>query len=94
VRGIQEGAWVHIVTPHGKARARARLNEGLAPDVVCGQHGWWQACPEIGAPRFPATGDGNANSNLLIGHDAVDKVGGSVPMRAYVCDVELIADST
>ena len=44
------GDWVTIETPEGSVRARARLNESLEPRVVCGQHGWWQACPEIGAP--------------------------------------------
>ena len=49
-RGIAAGDWVTIETPEGSVRARARLNETLDPRVVCGQHGWWQACPEIGAP--------------------------------------------
>lgn len=91
-RGIEDGAWVQIITPNGAARARARLDSGLAPDVVCGQHGWWQACAEIEAPGYPATGPGSANFNLLIGHEAVDAVGGSVPMRAYICEVERIAN--
>lgn len=86
-RGIEEGAWVQIVTPNGKARARARFDDGLAPGVVCGQHGWWQECEEIGAPGYPATGPGTANFNLVIGHDAVDAVSGSVPMRAYICEI-------
>jgi anaerobic selenocysteine-containing dehydrogenase len=86
-RGIEEGAWVQIVTPNGQARARARFDNGLAPGVVCGQHGWWQECEEIGAPGYPATGPGTANFNLVIGHDAVDAVSGSVPMRAYICEI-------
>lgn len=91
-RGIADGAWVEIITPIGRARARARLDTGLAPDVVCGQHGWWQGCADIDAPGYPATGPGTANFNAIIGHDEVDDVSGSVPMRAYVCDVELLSD--
>ena len=53
-RGIDAGDWVTIETPDGSVRARARLNETLEPRVVCGQHGWWQACPEIGAPGYDA----------------------------------------
>ncbi len=92
-RDISEGDWVHVETPSGRARARARFDETLAPDVVCGQHGWWQGCAEIDAPGYPATGPQTANFNLLIGHDAVDPVSGSVPMRAYVCQVERIAEA-
>jgi hypothetical protein len=60
----------------------------LDPQVVCGQHGWWQACPEIGAPGFEPFGPDSANFNLLIGHDAVDPVSGSVPLRAYICEIK------
>jgi anaerobic selenocysteine-containing dehydrogenase len=49
-RGIAAGDWVSIETPNGSVRARAQFKESLAPDVVCGQHGWWQECREIGAP--------------------------------------------
>lgn len=87
-RNISAGDWVRIRTPHGTAQARARLDDALGPDVVCGQHGWWQSCAEIDAPGFPVLGDGNANFNQTIGHDDVDPVSGSVPLRAYVCDVE------
>lgn len=93
-RGIAEGDWVRIRTPHGSSRARARLDRSLAPDVVCGQHGWWEACEEIGAPGYPASGPGNANFNGMIGHDAVDPVGGSVPLRAYACEVERLGEGT
>ncbi len=89
-RNIAEGSWVRISTPNGTARARARFDASLSPDVVCGQHGWWQGCAELDAPSYPATGLNNSNFNVLIGHDAVDPVSGSVPLRAYICDV--IAD--
>jgi anaerobic selenocysteine-containing dehydrogenase len=88
-RGITPGDWVSIETPRGSVRARARLNESLEPGVVCGQHGWWQACEELGAPGYDPFGPEGANYNALIGHDAVDPVSGSVPHRAYVCQVRL-----
>ncbi len=86
-RQIAAGDWVVIETPNGTVRARARLDNALDPSVVCGQHGWWQGCAEIGAPAIAPFGPESANFNLLIGHEAVDPVSGSVPMRAYVCDV-------
>jgi anaerobic selenocysteine-containing dehydrogenase len=86
-RGIQPGDWVMIETPEGSVRARARLSDTLQPDVVCGQHGWWQASPQIGAPGYDPFSSKGANYNLLIGNEAIDPVSGSVPHRAYVCQV-------
>ena len=86
-RGISPGDWVHIETPRGSVRARAKLNATLEPSVVCGQHGWWQACQEIGAPSYDPFGPGGANFNLIIGNDAIDPVSGSVPHRAYLCQI-------
>ena len=86
-RGIRAGDWVRIETPGGSVRARARMNDTLAPNVVCGQHGWWQACDATGSPGYDPFGPDGANFNLIIGNDAIDPVSGSVPHRAYVCQV-------
>jgi anaerobic selenocysteine-containing dehydrogenase len=86
-RGIAQGDWVTIETPDGSVRARARLNETLDPRIACGQHGWWQACPEIGAPAYDAFSAGGANFNLIIGNTAIDPIGGSVPHRSYLCQI-------
>src|SRR5262249_30261721 len=89
-RDIRAGDWVSITTPEGSVRARARLNDSLDPRVVCGQHGWWQACTSIGAPAYdPFSADG-ANLNLIIGNAHVDPVSGSVPHRAYLCQVRRV----
>lgn len=86
-RGLRAGDWVTIETQEGRIRARARLNESLEPSVVCGQHGWWQACPEIGAPGYDPFGPEGANFNLIIGNAAIDPISGSVPHRAYLCQI-------
>ena len=86
-RGIRAGEWVVVESPNGAMRARARLNEMLDPEVVCGEHGWWQACPEIGAPGYDPFSNDGSNYNLLIGNAAIDPTSGSVPHRAYVCQV-------
>ncbi|HXJ77986.1 MAG TPA: molybdopterin-dependent oxidoreductase [Candidatus Methylomirabilis sp.] len=89
-RGIRPGDWVVIETAEAEVRARARLNESLDPEVVCGQHGWWQACPEIGAPAYDPFGPEGANFNLVIGNAAIDPISGSVPHRAYLCQVRRV----
>jgi anaerobic selenocysteine-containing dehydrogenase len=86
-RGIEPGDWVRIETPEGSVRARAKLNDTLEPRVVCGQHGWWQACAEVGAPGYDAFSAEGANFNIIIGNDAIDPISGSVPHRAYVCQI-------
>jgi anaerobic selenocysteine-containing dehydrogenase len=86
-RGISPGDWVYIETPRGRVRARAKLNDALAADVVCGQHGWWQGCPEIAAPDYDPFSPDGANFNLIIGNEASDPISGSVPHRAYLCQV-------
>jgi hypothetical protein len=69
-------------------RARAKLNDSLDPAVVCGQHGFWDACPELGAPAYdPYSADG-ANLNWVLDASATDPVSASVPHRAYVCRIE------
>ncbi len=88
-RGIHPGDWVQIETASGSIRARARLNETLQPNVVCGQHGWWQACQDIGAPGYDPFGQDGANFNLIIGNQDIDPVSGSVPHRAYLCQIRL-----
>jgi anaerobic selenocysteine-containing dehydrogenase len=90
-RGIQPGDWVRIETPQGSVRARARLNDTLKPNVVCGQHGWWQACEEIGAPGYDPFSQDGANLNLIISNEFIDPVSGSVPQRAYLCQINRLA---
>jgi anaerobic selenocysteine-containing dehydrogenase len=86
-RQIGNGDWVSIETPDGSVRARARLNEDLDPRVVVGEHGWWQACAEIGAPGYDPFGPDGANLNLIIGRAALDPVSGTPSIRAYLCEI-------
>ena len=86
-RGIGAGDWVRISTPAGSVRARARLNDSLHKDVVCGQHGWWEPCEEIGAAGYDPYRPDGANLNLLIDRRAVDPVSGTPPHRLFMCQV-------
>ncbi len=88
-RGIAAGDWVMISTPVASVRARARLNGALDKDVVCGQHGWWDACEAIGAPGYDPYEPDGANLNLLIDRRAIDPVSGTAPHRSFMCQVSL-----
>jgi anaerobic selenocysteine-containing dehydrogenase len=86
-RGIAAGDWVWLDTPHGRIRARAKLNPSLDPQVVFGQHGWWEACDELGLPGYPPYGPDSANLNLVLRQTPSDPISGSSPLRASVCDI-------
>lgn len=90
-RGIAEGDWVEIRTPKGGVRARAAFNNTLAPNVVSGQHGWFEPCEELDLPGFPPFGPGSANLNLVLSQTPSDPISGSSPLRAQVCEVTLLA---
>jgi anaerobic selenocysteine-containing dehydrogenase len=90
-RGIAAGDWVRLETPHGGVRARAKLNTSLDPQVVCGQHGWWQGCDELDLPGYPPFDGDTANLNLVLRQRPSDPISGSSPLRASVCDVAPLA---
>ena len=78
---------MRVSTPNGAVRARAKLNAGLDPGVVCAQHGWWQACEELGLAGYAPYGPDSANLNLVLRQTPSDPISGSSPLRASVCDV-------
>ncbi|HWI34744.1 MAG TPA: molybdopterin-dependent oxidoreductase [Lapillicoccus sp.] len=86
-RGIAAGDWVSLETPLGSVQARAKLNASLDPQVIFAQHGWWQACDELGLPGYQPYGPDSANLNLVLPQTPSDPISGSSPMRATVCDV-------
>jgi anaerobic selenocysteine-containing dehydrogenase len=90
-RGIARGDLVSLDTPHGSIRARAKLSSSLDPGVVFGEHGWWQACDELGRPGYPPYGPDSANLNLVLRQTPSDPISGSSPLRASICDVSLVS---
>jgi anaerobic selenocysteine-containing dehydrogenase len=91
-RGIAEGEWVEISTPKDSVRARAVFNDTLAPNVVSGQHGWFEPCEELGLPGFPPFGPGSANLNLVLSQTPSDPISGSSPLRAQLCEVTRLGE--
>ncbi len=85
--GIVPGEPIILETLYGKITLEARLSDGIAPDVVCTQHGWWQACPELGLPGHDIYSSKGPNVNLLYKNDFVDPISGSVHMRGFPCNI-------
>jgi anaerobic selenocysteine-containing dehydrogenase len=89
-RDIADGEWVSVETPEGKIKVKAKVTEEIAQNTVCIQHGWWQSCPELGLPGYDPFSSEGANANLLFSTQHVDRITGSVPYKAYLCQVRKI----
>ncbi len=63
-RGIEDGDWVIVKSPHGRIRVKAELYPGIRPDTVMVLHGWWQGCKELGMEDTPLL-QGGANVNIM-----------------------------
>jgi anaerobic selenocysteine-containing dehydrogenase len=67
-RGIKNGDWIRVESPHGWLKVKAELYPGIRPDTVMVLHGWWQGCKELGFKDFPLL-DGGANVNIMYSVD-------------------------
>ena len=65
--GIADGDWVDVESPHGSCVLRARLTEGIAPDVLMARRGWWQPCADLGKPGYTWQDGGAETSCLYLG---------------------------
>lgn len=86
-RGINDGDWVCLTTPHGSARMRARFAPALDRRVVRATAGWWQSCESLSLPGYDAKNDRGSNLNRTIGHANSDPIGGCVPHKSYLCEL-------
>ena len=62
-RGIEDGDWVTVESPHGSINVRAKYFPGISPDVVMSLQGWWQGCDDLGKPGYPLV-DGASTNGL------------------------------
>ncbi len=90
VRGIVEGDWLQVETPHGAFRARARFKPNLDPRVVSATAGWWQGCADPERPERAAVGAESSNLNGAISEAVTDPISGSMPLRSYLCEVATV----
>jgi anaerobic selenocysteine-containing dehydrogenase len=94
-RGIKDGDWVIVESPHGWIKLKALYSPGIRPDVVMSLHGWWQGCDELGLPAYPLL-DGGANVNILYSTDpdkAYDPLVTAMPKQTLVEVRKVQADS-
>jgi anaerobic selenocysteine-containing dehydrogenase len=85
-RGINDGDWVIVKSPHGRIKMKAQYFPGIRPDTIMSLHGWWQGCEELGLPGYPLL-DGGANVNIMYSADpdkAFDPVLTAMPKQTLV----------
>ncbi len=80
--GIADGDWVYLESPYGRARFKASLFDGIAPDVVNAEHAWWY--PEAPPPDYRWK---ESCVNLLYGDEHFDPDTGAEPLKCYICRV-------
>lgn len=82
--GIEEGDWVYIESPRGRAKERAKFNTGIDPRVIVAEHGWWY--PEI---KDPGHGWDISNINILMdnSHETMDPAIGATNLRTCLCSI-------
>ena len=80
---IKDGDWMDIVSLHGSMKAVAWLFQGIRPDTLMGQHGWWQGCELLGIPEY-STLDGGTNPNSLYDWEKRDMITGDITKNALV----------
>ena len=84
--GIEDGDWVWIETPIGRIKERAFYFDGVPPDVVHAEHGWWFPERDGAEPTFYGLWESNAN--VLVEDDPAmcDPISGGWP-RNTICRV-------
>jgi anaerobic selenocysteine-containing dehydrogenase len=77
--GIENGEWVHLVTPRGKVEVKVKYFEETNPKVVHTPHGFWYG-REDGWEKL--------NINQITDNGPKDPITGSVSTKALLCRVE------
>ena len=84
---VHDGDWVLVETPVGGIRVKASVTPSIVAGVVCGNHGWWEACESIDAGSLDPFGERGANVNFLVTNDLRDPIGGSLSHRSSLCRI-------
>jgi anaerobic selenocysteine-containing dehydrogenase len=91
--GVANEDWMYVETPVARIRVRASLTPTIVPGVVCGTHGWWEACEATGSEASNPFSERGANINLLVTNDLRDPIGGGVSHRSSLCRIRPAPDA-
>ncbi|MBI4334491.1 MAG: molybdopterin-dependent oxidoreductase [Chloroflexi bacterium] len=85
--GIADGDWAWIETRRGRIRMKSCHFEGVAPNVVHAEHGWW--FPELPGEEPWLHGVWESNVNVLTADEpeACNALSGGWPLKTALCRV-------
>jgi len=84
-RGIEDGDWVIVESPHGSMTVKAKYFPGISPDVVMSLQGWWQGCDDLGKPGYPLVDGAGTNSLYSVDPEkAFDPLVTAMPKQTLV----------
>jgi thiosulfate reductase/polysulfide reductase chain A len=81
--GIADGDWLWAETPVGRATFKCKYSDGILPDVVSAEHGWWYPEDESAESIWRS----NINAVLDDDPDMCDAVSGNFIFRGQRCKV-------
>ncbi|MDR2197767.1 MAG: molybdopterin-dependent oxidoreductase [Coriobacteriales bacterium] len=88
--GIEEGDWVEVENPFGRARQKAHLVITIDPRVVHCRHGWWY--PEQDGEEPNLFGTWKSNVNTLVPHFDIGRLGFGAPFKSVFCSIKKVDD--
>ena len=85
--GVENGDWVWIETPRGRVRQKCLYFDGIHPQVVHSEHGWW--FPELPGEEPWLGGVWESNINVLTDDDPerCNPISGGWPLKTALCRV-------
>jgi anaerobic selenocysteine-containing dehydrogenase len=85
--GVNDGDWVRVETPSGKARFKCQYFPGIDPRVVSTEFAWWFPEKPAEEPSLHGAWESNINAILDEGPDFRDSMTGAWVLRGVQCRV-------
>lgn len=85
--GIKDGDWVWIETPRGKVKQKSKYFEGISPNVIHADYGWWYPEQRGEEPYLHGAWESNVNVITDDNPDRCDPMSGGWPLRTGLCQV-------
>jgi thiosulfate reductase/polysulfide reductase chain A len=82
--GINNGDWVWIETPVGRSKFKCEYFQGIAPQVIYAEFGWWFPEQPEGEPSLSGLWQSNINAVIP---DICDEASGTWVLRGIMCKV-------
>jgi len=84
---IEDGDWIWVETPLGKARFKCQYFTGIDPRIVSTEFGWWFPEKPAEEPSLHGVWESSINAILDEGPDFRDTMTGAWALRARICRV-------